>query len=171
MKYIPKNTKGEKFHPSIPASGDKSPYIYFLLKSGKIVYVGETIRIRKRIYQHNHYVDYDTIRIMSCHVDRLVHYEQRWIMKFQPSLNIQHTERRGNGRKYKTTFGAMYTRKYVSENRDKINRKHKYRQRQKRKPEKVIKMEKLKAMVSAGFSVEYASQKLGIRLASASVTI
>lgn len=161
IKYIPKG-KRRKIHEAIPDIRNKEPYIYFLLKSGKIVYIGETRAIRLRIYQHNHYTDYDTIRIMSCPADKLTYYEQRWIIKFQPSLNILHTERRGNGRKYKMTFRAKIARKYISAHRYEYNLKNKERHR--RKNEKLIKKEKLKAMILAGFSIEYASEKLGMKL-------
>lgn len=167
MKYIPRycpNHQG-KLHPEIPLKTDNGSYIYFLLKSGNIVYIGQSISIRIRIYQHNAYKDYDTIRLIKCPFDKLLYYEQRWIMKFQPSGNqAHHPINRGGPQRRKKTYNALIQQKFLSNpvNREKLNRKNRSRYNRK----KNIKQEKLKAMVRAGFSVDVASERLGMNLKS-----
>lgn len=66
--------------------------IYFLLRRNKIVYIGRTINLINRIYQHSE-KNFDSIRIIKCNIDRLEHYEIRLIRYFQPKYNQMYTDR------------------------------------------------------------------------------
>lgn len=63
--------------------------IYFLLKKGKVVYIGQTTNIWGRIIGHQvSYKDFDKIRFIPCYGRRIrLKYERRWIRKFRPKFN------------------------------------------------------------------------------------
>jgi excinuclease UvrABC nuclease subunit len=91
MKYIPRykaNMGGnKKVHPLIPSRDDCNSYIYFLMKRRRVVYIGQTQSIRARVHVHNCYIDYDTIRFIRCSSEKLLYYENRWILRFMPKMN------------------------------------------------------------------------------------
>ncbi len=108
MKYIPQyevfKQRNRKIHSAIPGSVDKSPYIYFLLKEGVIIYIGKTRSIRARVINHNCFMPYDQIRLIQCDLEKLNHYERRWITRFQPQFNSLYTTKKSKPRAvYKTT--------------------------------------------------------------------
>jgi len=90
-RYINKAKK--KVHPLIPSRSDKTPYVYFLIRRHKIVYVGQTHSIRLRVHHHNCYFKYNSIRWIECEDKNLSYYEKRWIKKFQPEYNVMYTKR------------------------------------------------------------------------------
>jgi hypothetical protein len=68
--------------------------IYFLLRSGCVVYIGQTARYPKRILGHNK-KEYDAVRFIECCENLLTSYEQRWINRFKPEYNLN---KAGNSR-------------------------------------------------------------------------
>lgn len=98
MKYIPpygKKINGMNLiHRAIPKRNDRRPFIYFLLKRKKVVYIGKTNHFRMRLHDHNCYKDFDRVRLIECPNEMLDYYERRWIEIFQPKYNITHTEKR-----------------------------------------------------------------------------
>jgi predicted GIY-YIG superfamily endonuclease len=62
--------------------------IYFLIKSKKIVYIGQTKRFPKRIYEHPD-KEFDSYKFIYCKKEMLIHYEQRWIRFFRPKYNLK----------------------------------------------------------------------------------
>lgn len=69
--------------------------IYFLLKDGKIVYIGQTHELLKRVKWHmNQEMDFKDIRFIECNEDKLTFYETRWIKKFKPIFNGTHIKPR-----------------------------------------------------------------------------
>lgn len=70
--------------------------IYFLLRRGRVIYIGKTTNILGRIKQHSHMRKlYDSVRLIPCHEMAMSKYEKRWIIKFQPRYN-QYDLRRWN---------------------------------------------------------------------------
>lgn len=73
--------------------------IYFLLKNKKIVYIGQSRNVERRIASHRD-KDFDSFRVIACGVDDLLRYEKRLINYFKPELNGHPGgKREGAGRK------------------------------------------------------------------------
>lgn len=60
--------------------------VYFLIKKGKVIYIGQTKNFNQRIKGHSN-KKYDSYRFVACDVNVLLDYESRWIKKFKPKLN------------------------------------------------------------------------------------
>jgi len=60
--------------------------IYFLIKEGKVIYIGQTKDLKTRLHGHKS-KKYDSVRYIVCKPDMLNHYETRWIKKFLPVYN------------------------------------------------------------------------------------
>lgn len=61
--------------------------IYFLIRGGAVVYVGQSYRVDTRISIHKRTKKFDSVRIIQCPADRLNYYENRWILRFKPQYN------------------------------------------------------------------------------------
>lgn len=66
-----------------PASG-----VYFLIRAGKIVYVGKSVNVHARIAEHQKSKEFDQINFIECPEDHLCRLELMYIRKFNPELNI-----------------------------------------------------------------------------------
>lgn len=66
--------------------------IYFLIKKGKIVYIGQTVNLSNRLSASTYHPcrDYDYIRVVACDGCKMKYYERRWIIKFRPKYNHMH---------------------------------------------------------------------------------
>lgn len=77
--------------------------IYFLLRSGVVIYIGITGHLIYRMSEH-HPKKFDQIRIIPCAPELMKHYEKRWIIRFRPAYNVQHlfkaVKRRGRITKF-----------------------------------------------------------------------
>ncbi len=70
--------------------GDNScPGIYYLLKDGVIVYIGQSKNMRKRIGSHlaQGEKDFDSYHTQKCPEEKLHHYETKAILRFRPAYN------------------------------------------------------------------------------------
>jgi hypothetical protein len=82
--------------------------IYFLIRRGKIVYIGQTKNIIGRIA--NHVISFDKIRIIPCSKRDLKKYEKRWIIRFKPKENTMFLYPYvGTGHRYKTPVNFTNT--------------------------------------------------------------
>lgn len=73
--------------------------IYFLIKDGIIIYIGQSTRITKRIRDHKRDKDFDHYRVIACNESLLLQYEKRLIKYFKPRLNgVTGGKREGAGR-------------------------------------------------------------------------
>ena len=65
--------------------------VYFLFKKDKLIYIGESISIFRRIYSHIKNKDFDSYSFIKCDskVD-IVELEKKLIIKYRPILNIKH---------------------------------------------------------------------------------
>ena len=61
--------------------------IYFLIKDGLVVYIGQTTIWPNRLYQHKN-KDYDSTRFIECDQLSLSKYEYRLIKLFRPKYNL-----------------------------------------------------------------------------------
>lgn len=89
-KYLPikrHDTNPELFGQSVTA-------IYFLLLQNRIVYIGKTTNLTKRICGHKSSLFrskwFDSFRYIECGLSDLDRYERRWIGKFNPLHNRIH---------------------------------------------------------------------------------
>lgn len=63
--------------------------IYFLLQSGKVVYVGQSTNVEKRLISHKcSEKQFDSCRVINCANNLLLYYEKRWIKRFNPTYNL-----------------------------------------------------------------------------------
>lgn len=63
--------------------------VYFLLQDGKVVYVGQSTNVKKRLISHRYTEkQFDSYRVINCAHDRLLYYEKRWIARFNPIYNL-----------------------------------------------------------------------------------
>lgn len=69
--------------------------IYFIMHRGKIVYIGKSVNVMNRIATHEMITnkEWDHVRVIPCPIDKLLHYEVRWIKKFKPEYNHRHVKR------------------------------------------------------------------------------
>lgn len=63
-------------------------FIYFLIKSGEVVYVGQTKQGLTRPLSHRD-KDFDEIKIMYCTENALDSLEDKYIQKYKPHYNKQ----------------------------------------------------------------------------------
>lgn len=64
--------------------------VYFLIKDGKIIYIGKTTQFEVRIKAHRAKgMCFDYARLIQCDKSRISFYEARWIKKFKPLKNIK----------------------------------------------------------------------------------
>lgn len=63
------------------------PCIYFLVKDGEIVYIGQSISLIQRIGDHLWAKDFDSVAYMPCEQGHLDYVESLYIHAFQPALN------------------------------------------------------------------------------------
>lgn len=63
--------------------------IYFLFKGKRLIYIGQSINVHLRIYEHLR-VDYTSVRIIDCDPEKLIEYEKRLIAYFNPLCNKVH---------------------------------------------------------------------------------
>lgn len=72
--------------------------VYFLFQDGKMVYIGQSRNVERRISTHN--IDHDSYRVIPCAIADLLRYERRLINYFKPPLNgVVGGPREGAGRK------------------------------------------------------------------------
>ncbi len=64
--------------------------IYFLILDGELVYIGQSVDLRKRLANHEHH--YDVVFLLSIEMDRLNDVESEWIRRLAPRLNYQHNQ-------------------------------------------------------------------------------
>lgn len=75
---------------SLGSFPDKNMFcVYFLKKDGEIVYVGQTMDMKARVYKHNHsrYISFDSVEYTitnKCNVNNL---ETYYILKYKPFHN------------------------------------------------------------------------------------
>lgn len=78
-------------------------YIYFLLRKGIIIYVGQSINPYARIaYHRQQAIDFNSVRMIPCQIDRMLYYEARWIKRFAPEFNTNHKPKPPRNRFKKT---------------------------------------------------------------------
>jgi len=65
----------------------KGNYIYFLLKDNQVVYVGQTKKGVKRIFEHCSDKVFDSYTMIECSVSKLNETEAYYITKFNPKYN------------------------------------------------------------------------------------
>ncbi len=66
------------------------PGIYFLCKDGKIVYIGQTANVARRITDHLSQIDkeFDTVFYISCPLIKLRELESALLRYYKPPLNL-----------------------------------------------------------------------------------
>lgn len=62
--------------------------IYFLISAGRVIYIGQTINIDRRL-QYHHIKTFDQVRFIPCDRSVLRSYESRWINRFNPIFNLK----------------------------------------------------------------------------------
>lgn len=68
---------------SIDTSG-----VYFLIRDGVIVYVGQSSKVYARIDRHRDTKHFDRIAVLECAASDLLRLESIYIKKFKPILNV-----------------------------------------------------------------------------------
>jgi hypothetical protein len=66
---------------------EESPCIYFLVKKGQVVYVGQTWNIYARIGSHMKSKIFDSVSMLNVHPDEMNNLEAAYILKFNPVYN------------------------------------------------------------------------------------
>lgn len=81
---------------------DIHPVVYFLLKNGNIVYIGQTINWPSRLTTHRDQLgdQFDAMALLPTSLDELHKTERKYIEMFCPSLNRQFTPARSSGAKW-----------------------------------------------------------------------
>lgn len=84
------NNKIEKNDRSkLPQRGDKTGYIYFLIKNNEVIYVGQSRNINQRMSQHNLDSDYTHYYITENRNEDIRKLESQYIKKFSPKDNTR----------------------------------------------------------------------------------
>lgn len=69
-------------------------YVYFLLKDGNVVYVGQTDNILNRIKSHQKNKDFNNVAYIITTKDKVNYLENYYIMKYEPFYNKLSTDSR-----------------------------------------------------------------------------
>lgn len=69
-------------------------YVYFLLKDGNVVYVGQTDNILNRIKSHQKNKNFNNVAYITTTKDKLNYLENYYIMKYEPFYNKLSTDYR-----------------------------------------------------------------------------
>jgi excinuclease UvrABC nuclease subunit len=70
-----------------PTIAPTQPGVYFLLRRGKIVYVGQSKNPLFRIGQHATRLKFDAFAVLPCAMEDLLVFEGAFILKFRPRYN------------------------------------------------------------------------------------
>lgn len=62
--------------------------VYFLIKDGRVAYVGQSINVHQRLDEHRKKKSYDRFFILPCDVERLRSLELFYIKEFKPEYNM-----------------------------------------------------------------------------------
>lgn len=81
-------------------------FIYFLLKNGDVVYVGQTTKGIARPFAHKD-KDFDEIKIIYCEKEQLDLFEDTYIQKYKPIYNKQNN--------YAVRWGMLRVRNKIRE--------------------------------------------------------
>ena len=68
--------------------------IYFLIRAGRIVYIGQAVNIFARIATHMARKDFDSWSHVKCSAHQLSEFERAYINKFMPEMNKDHVTRK-----------------------------------------------------------------------------
>lgn len=68
----------------------KIGYLYFMFRRKKLVYIGATKNIVKRMQWHLCYLYFDSLRVIECDLEKMNEYEIRLIKRFKPECNTMH---------------------------------------------------------------------------------
>lgn len=63
--------------------------VYFLKKDNKVVYVGQSVDIHRRIIEHKRVKEFDSYDFVECDKNLLDSTENSFIMHYNPILNIR----------------------------------------------------------------------------------
>ena len=69
----------------------RDSYVYFLIKNGAVLYVGQSTSLEGRIKGHLYDKVFDRVLVIPCERDVLDSLERYWIQKLQPILNDKMT--------------------------------------------------------------------------------
>jgi len=69
--------------------------VYFLIYKNKVVYIGQTQNFEHRLSSHKGKKNFDSCRFIPCDKEKLLMYESRWILRFQPEYNIRKKIKQG----------------------------------------------------------------------------
>lgn len=69
--------------------GKNYPYIYYLIKDSKIIYIGKTKRPSDRMMNHykKNVFNFDYIKIFICNIENIDKLEKELIEKYTPKYN------------------------------------------------------------------------------------
>lgn len=68
------------------------PGIYFLVKAGEIVYVGQSVHVHVRIHSHINAKDFDEAYYFECDKEDLDEIERILIRALSPKYNVTHND-------------------------------------------------------------------------------
>lgn len=61
--------------------------VYFLIKDGAVVYVGQSKNLIARRWIHEHDKDFDSVLYISCDQSDLLELEDYWLIRLRPALH------------------------------------------------------------------------------------
>lgn len=79
--------KFEETDKTINATGIPETFVYFLVRRGEVVYVGQTKKGMMRPLAHRYDKDFDEVYIMPCDEKNLDFIESEYIVKYKPEYN------------------------------------------------------------------------------------
>jgi hypothetical protein len=62
--------------------------VYFLIRDGEIIYVGQSVNVHNRVGDHVRYRMFDRVYILPCDPANLLETEAKYIHKFRPVENL-----------------------------------------------------------------------------------
>ena len=68
---------------------EKIAAVYFLLKDGRVMYVGQTENLVVRTWAHRSYREVDEVLFIRCAPEELTTVERHWIKHFDPPWKSQ----------------------------------------------------------------------------------
>lgn len=88
-------TKEELLENSFDANHSKLCGIYFLIKNNEIIYIGQSVNILQRLFEHRVKKPHERFSYIECEVDKLNLLESLYIHKFNPVGNGKNSNKYG----------------------------------------------------------------------------
>ena len=112
----------------------KRPGVYFLSKEKKVIYIGKSVDVFNRPFNHKPYKDFDTVKVFEAATEWIDYLESAFVGKYRPSENGRQHKEKATSSDYMVsdnlafnyynqalqTYKEFELRKFVGENNENL---------------------------------------------------